>query len=137
MLAAFTNQAVDNMLMRLDKEGFHNYVRLGHDRSVHTNVQPHLLKQLMAEQLLDESQHQHIRALLRTIPVVASTTATWSSEKYAPSVRDSHTEEALFQFDVAIIDEASQLTIPAILVHYVSPNASSSLGTRNNFPRWY
>lgn len=115
LLAAFTNQAVDNMLIRLDKEGFHSFVRLGHDRSVHANVQPHLLKQLMAEQLLDESQHQHIRALLRTIPVVASTTATWSSEKYAPSVRDSHTEEALFQFDVAIIDEASQLTIPAIL----------------------
>ncbi|HLX40498.1 MAG TPA: AAA domain-containing protein [Ktedonobacteraceae bacterium] len=115
LLAAFTNQAVDNMLLRLDREGFHNYVRLGHDRSVHANVQPHLLKQLMAEQLRDESQHQHIRELLRTIPVVASTTATWSSEKYAPSVRDSHTEEALFQFDVAIIDEASQLTIPAIL----------------------
>lgn len=115
LLAAFTNQAVDNMLLRLDREGFHNYVRLGHDRSVHANVQPHLLKQLMAEQLHDESQHQHIRELLRTIPVVASTTATWSSEKYAPSVRDSHTEEALFQFDVAIIDEASQLTIPAIL----------------------
>ncbi|MEO8973912.1 MAG: AAA domain-containing protein [Ktedonobacteraceae bacterium] len=115
LLAAFTNQAVDNMLLRLDREGFHSYVRLGHDRSVHTNVQPHLLKQLMAEQLLDESQHQHIRELLRTIPVVASTTATWSSEKYAPSVRDSHTEEALFQFDVAIIDEASQLTIPSIL----------------------
>ena len=115
LLAAFTNQAVDNMLLRLDREGFHNYVRLGHDRSVHANVQPHLLKQLMAEQLLDESQHQHIRELLRTIPVVASTTATWSSEKYAPSVRDNHSEEALFQFDVAIIDEASQLTIPAIL----------------------
>jgi DNA replication ATP-dependent helicase Dna2 len=115
LLAAFTNQAVDNMLMRLDKEGFHSYVRLGHDRSVHANVQPHILKQLMAEQLLDESQHQYIRELLRTMPVVASTTATWSSEKYAPSVRDSHTEEALFQFDVAIIDEASQLTIPAIL----------------------
>ncbi len=58
LLAAFTNQAVDNMLIRLDKEGFHSYVRLGHDRSVHANVQPHLLKQLMAEQLLDESQHQ-------------------------------------------------------------------------------
>ncbi|HVB21982.1 MAG TPA: AAA domain-containing protein [Ktedonobacteraceae bacterium] len=115
LLAAFTNQAVDNMLMRLDRESFHNYVRLGYDRSVHANVQAHLLKQLMAEQLHDENQHQHIRQLLRTIPVVASTTATWSSEKYAPSVRDSHTEEALFQFDVAIIDEASQLTIPAIL----------------------
>jgi DNA replication ATP-dependent helicase/nuclease Dna2 len=126
LLAAFTNQAVDNMLLRLDKEGFHDYGRLGHDRSVHTSVQPHLPKRLLnvGAQLiapgvdalqLDENQHQRIRALLRTLPVVASTTATWSSEKYAPTVTDSHTEEALFQFDVAIIDEASQLTIPAIL----------------------
>ncbi len=132
LLAAFTNQAVDNMLLRLDTEGFHDYVRLGHDRSVNTGVQPHLLKQLITvgAQFIapnttparahhapqpDENQHQHIRELLRSLPVVASTTATWSSEKYAPSVTDSHTEEALFQFDVAIIDEASQLTIPAIL----------------------
>ena len=130
LLAAFTNQAVDNMLLRLDKEGFYDYVRLGYDRSVHANVQAHLLKRLTNggaqftapniapdahTQQLDENQHQHIRELLRTIPVVASTTATWSSEKYAPSVSDGYTEEALFQFDVAIIDEASQLTIPAIL----------------------
>ena len=39
MLAAFTNQAVDNMLRRLDAEGFSDYVRLGHDRSVHAAVQ--------------------------------------------------------------------------------------------------
>lgn len=134
LLAAFTNQAVDNMLLRLDTEGFHDYARLGHDRSVNTGVQPHLLKQLITvgaqfiapttpsntapaanTPQLDENQRQRIRDLLRTLPVVASTTATWSSEKYAPSGTDSHTEEALFQFDVAIIDEASQLTIPAIL----------------------
>jgi DNA replication ATP-dependent helicase Dna2 len=49
---------------------------------------------------------------------VASTTATWSSEKYAapPSVETAHRrEDSPLQFDVAIIDEASQLTIPAIL----------------------
>src|SRR5207237_6500764 len=49
LLAAFTNQAVDNMLKRLDKEGFHDYVRLGHDRSVHIDVQDRLLKHLTSE----------------------------------------------------------------------------------------
>src|SRR5207302_10125823 len=59
--------------------------------------------------------------LLRSIPVVASTTATWSSEKYTPLSFNgaggsvgSQTDSAL-HFDVAIIDEAGQLTIPAIL----------------------
>src|SRR5205085_2940666 len=50
LLAAFTNQAVDNMLKRLDTEGFHDYVRLGHDRSVDTDVQERLLKHLLVRQ---------------------------------------------------------------------------------------
>jgi DNA replication ATP-dependent helicase Dna2 len=49
---------------------------------------------------------------------VASTTATWSSDKYAPASLNGaavNHENAPLQFDVAIIDEAGQLTIPAIL----------------------
>jgi DNA replication ATP-dependent helicase Dna2 len=50
--------------------------------------------------------------------VIASTTATWSSDKYNPpsdgDVEFDH-QDALLQFDVAIIDEAGQLTLPAIL----------------------
>ncbi|HET9920567.1 MAG TPA: AAA domain-containing protein, partial [Ktedonobacteraceae bacterium] len=50
LLAAFTNQAVDNMLKRLDKEGFSDYVRLGHERSVAPEIQGHLLKKLFEQQ---------------------------------------------------------------------------------------
>src|SRR5262249_15218089 len=46
LLAAFTNQAVDNMLTRLDREGFHDYIRLGHERSVSEPVRPRLLQTL-------------------------------------------------------------------------------------------
>ena len=123
LLAAFTNQAVDNMLKRLESEGFHDYIRLGYDRSTHADVQGRLLKALVERQdsSLSSGQDAHqpdVRELLRKAPVVASTTATWSSEKYAapPSVETAHIrEDSLLQFDVAMIDEASQLTIPAIL----------------------
>src|SRR5439155_12867663 len=54
-----------------------------------------------------------IREILCKALVVASTTATWSSEKYIPQ-SPAGTDLSL-QFDVAVIDEASQLTIPAIL----------------------
>jgi len=127
MLAAFTNQAVDNMLRRLDSEGFSDYVRLGHDRSVHSEVQKRLLKNLLSQPgaapLPEQAEPPQtaLREILGKGQVVASTTATWSSEKYAaPTFTDraaqtEHAAQLPLQFDVAIIDEASQLTIPALL----------------------
>jgi len=119
LLAAFTNQAVDNMLLRLSREGFHDYLRLGHESSVDEAIRPHLL-QVISDPHTGAGNLQaslDIRTLLRHSPVVASTTATWSSDKYipAPAGPAEIQERTLLHFDVALIDEAGQLTIPAIL----------------------
>jgi DNA replication ATP-dependent helicase Dna2 len=134
MLVAFTNQAVDNLLKRLEKEGFHDYLRLGHERSVAESIQPRLLKDLVAvaeasnrvstdskKSLADVSGDNRanrfiasVYDILHNTPVVASTTATWSSDKYTNIEGDELKQNGL-SFDVAIIDEAGQLTIPAIL----------------------
>jgi DNA replication ATP-dependent helicase Dna2 len=120
MLAAFTNQAVDTMLKRLDREGVHDYLRLGHERSVDDQVRPHLLKQLVEARAGNDNNPEIfpelVREILRTIPVIASTTATWSSDKYSPqSAHEGAIEDLDLHFDVAVIDEAGQLTVPAIL----------------------
>ncbi len=136
LLAAFTNQAVDNMLKRLEREGFHEYVRLGHERNVSETVKPHLLqgqffRAIERQSEVTDSEEEGgqggqtqqnsvelVRALLQEAPVIASTTATWSADTYVPHMGDD-SNDALdnegFLFDVAIIDEAGQLTVPAIL----------------------
>ncbi|HEX9056578.1 MAG TPA: AAA domain-containing protein [Ktedonobacterales bacterium] len=115
LVAAFTNQAVDNVLTRLAADGFEDIVRLGHELS----VAPHLRRFRLDARAATLDGHDpaagvgelapsHIHAALRSAPVVASTTATWSSERY------DDCGDAL-RFDVAIVDEATQLTVPALL----------------------
>ncbi len=123
MLAAFTNQAVDNMLKRLEKEGFHDYLRLGSERSIDDAIKHRHFRHLIGIQNSSQAQEdttelpayspERIRELLQMTPVIATTTATWSSDKYMPQAENM--EEPGLHFDVAIIDEAGQLTMPAIL----------------------
>jgi DNA replication ATP-dependent helicase/nuclease Dna2 len=113
LIAAFTNQAVDNVLLRLAEEGVTDFVRLGHALS----VAPALQWSRLADRALARSggaggatppDPALLRQTLRAARLVATTTATWSAERY-----DGAGET--LRFDLAIMDEASQLTVPALL----------------------
>lgn len=119
LLAAFTNQAVDNALARVVAQGAGRAARLGHELS----AAPEMRRWRLAEQARQAAladgdagaaddgwrpSPAQLRAALLRARVVAATTATWSAERY------DDVGEPL-DFDLAIVDEATQLTTPALL----------------------
>ncbi|QPV62563.1 AAA family ATPase [Halosimplex litoreum] len=96
LLSAFTNRAVDNALEALVEQGFTDFVRVGTESGVRADMQEYRL-----ERAGDPDERV---AELRDARVVAATTATCGSR----IMREQ-------DFDVAVVDEAGQLTEPGTL----------------------
>ncbi|MFC7141948.1 AAA domain-containing protein [Halosimplex aquaticum] len=96
LLSAFTNRAVDNALEALVDQGFEDFVRVGTESGVREDMQQYRL-----ERAGDPDERV---AELRDAQVVAATTATCGSR----IMREQ-------DFDVAVVDEAGQLTEPGTL----------------------
>lgn len=105
LLAAGTNTAVDNIVLALKRAGLGDHVvRIGNplrvDDAIHEN--------LPEERAADENLNTYVRRLRETLleaPVVAATASTWTRGTWEDSL----------QFEVAIVDEAGQMTLPATL----------------------
>ncbi|XVH31760.1 AAA domain-containing protein [Haloferacaceae archaeon DSL9] len=96
LLSAFTNRAVDNALEALREQGFEDAIRVGTPTGVREDMQDIRLRR--------RGDPTERAAELRDASVVAATTAACGSRIMR--------EEA---FDVALVDEASQLTEPGTL----------------------
>ncbi|WP_254821783.1 AAA domain-containing protein [Haloglomus halophilum] len=93
LLSAFTNRAVDNALEALRDQGFEDFLRVGSKSGVRADMHDHLLDQT--------GDPDRVARELQETPVVAATTASCGSR----AVKSR-------EFDVAVVDEAGQLTEP-------------------------
>ncbi|MFB0518572.1 MAG: AAA domain-containing protein, partial [Acidobacteriota bacterium] len=101
LFSALTHQAVDNLLQKLLKLGWESFLRIGSPLAVDSILHPYLLDPYLAG-----LSTRQLKARLREVPVIATTVGTISSNSLIYSQR----------FDVAVIDEAGQLSEPATLI---------------------
>ncbi len=96
LLSAYTNRAVDNALEAIEDQGFTDFVRMGTPSGVREDMRDALLP--------SRGDPADLAGRLRSAPVVAATTSTAGSR----AMRE-------LDFDVAVVDEASQLAEPDAL----------------------
>ena len=115
LLSAFTNRAVDNAVEALLEQGVEGVVRMGTETGVREDLQ-HVR--------LDPAGDPDERAEeLTDAPVVAATTATCGSR----IMREQ-------DFDVAVIDEAGQLTEPGALAAVARAERFVLVGDHQQLP---
>ncbi|QLD87899.1 AAA family ATPase [Natronomonas salina] len=93
LLSAFTNRAVDNAVEALEEQGFTDVVRWGSENGVRDDMQQYRMQR--------SGDPRERAAELQDAQVVAATTAACGSRALKQQ-----------QFDVAVVDEAGQLTEP-------------------------
>jgi len=134
LFSALTNQGVDNLLQKLLELGWEDFLRVGSPLVVKKPLHPYLLDPYLAG-----LSTRQLRERLLGVPVIAATMGTVASNPLIYSQR----------FDVAVVDEAGELSEPATLIPLnraenfllggdpfsLSPIVHSSTARKNRFYR--
>ncbi|PSQ38098.1 AAA family ATPase [Halobacteriales archaeon SW_10_66_29] len=115
LVSAFTNRAVDNALEALEEQGFTDVVRVGTESGVREDMQEYRLDRA--------GEPATCAGRLQEAPVVAATTASCGSRALRTQA-----------FDVAVVDEAGQLTEPGTLAAVALADRFVLVGDHNQLP---
>lgn len=102
LLASYTNRAVEEICSKLVKEGI-DFIRIGHEHSCTDSFDT---KYLLKNKIADLNNTQEIKEVLLNNRVYVGTTAAISSSSNLFDLK---------HFDLAIIDEASQILEPQLI----------------------
>ena len=101
LLLAYTNRAVDEICNMLTENEL-DYIRIGNEFSCDPKYSDHLLKEVLE----DNATLNSIKSTLADAQIVVATTSTMNSNAALFNIK---------HFDLAIIDEASQILEPNII----------------------
>ncbi len=101
LLLAYTNRAVDEICNMLTENDI-DYIRIGNEFSCDPKYSDHLLKEVLD----DNATLNSIKSTLAAAQIVVATTSTMNSNAALFNIK---------HFDLAIIDEASQILEPNII----------------------
>ncbi|GFO46497.1 hypothetical protein PoB_007300200 [Plakobranchus ocellatus] len=102
LLTSYTHSAVDNILLKLKKEGVH-FLRLGRQGRIHPSILPHCAEILTSSPSINSVQA--LRKFYDSYSIVATSCLGVSN----------HPVFQQRSFDVCVVDEASQVLQPACL----------------------
>lgn len=96
LVSAYTHSALDNILLKLKKYDDVNFARFGNRRNVNPNIREHMIDQFETTEQVAE--------FIEKTPVFACSCLSTNSGIFCK-----------IEFDYCIVDEASQITLPAVL----------------------
>lgn len=119
LMVSYTNSAVDHVMLKLAAGGFENFLRLGRPG----RVNPRLVEFLPSGDRYRASTSGEMRDLMARIPVVGVS---------ALGVTDTLLRQC--DFDVCIVDEAGQITLPSVMGALLRADRFVLVGDHNQLP---
>uniref|UniRef100_A0A5K3F1A4 DNA replication ATP-dependent helicase/nuclease n=2 Tax=Mesocestoides corti TaxID=53468 RepID=A0A5K3F1A4_MESCO len=121
LLISHTHSAVDNVLLRLTKDSEVRFVRLGAPDKVNPLLRPYNLESRLSETISSVSGAGSVASECSRVVAFLETTMSEAlvvgSTALAAGGATSHRHPALarLRFDVVVVDEATQLSLPTVI----------------------